>query len=376
VHIGIVNLTSGGLSGGYRKYLLELVPRLRAHPDVSAVTVFNPASLPGSQSAPDPDIRVWRAGASALRRELRSVSPDIVFFPTARSIDCGALPSLVMVRNMEPLAVPFAGNPWGVRARNLARRLAARRSCLRASRLIAVSNYVAEFLVSQWRIPASRVAVVYHGVEQSVADPPLDPVPAPLAELDPQQPWIFTAGSIRPARGLTDLLRAVPLVPEAAGPFTVVIAGKPDRGVERHYARLRDLAARQRRARVLWSGQLDANAMRWCLHHASSTVLTTRAEACPNIALEALAYGASLLAADNPPLPEFLLDTARYYRSGQPESLAAELTSLLSLDPQSRREVAERARQRARSFTWDATVAQTVRELHTALRNEARAIAS
>jgi glycosyltransferase involved in cell wall biosynthesis len=299
---------------------------------------------------------------------LHSLAPDIVFFPTARIADCAGLPTAVMVRNMEPLAAPFRDNPWSVRARNVARRLAARRSCERATRVIAVSRYVADFLTEHWSIPARQVGLVYHGVEQGSFEALRSNVPDALAGLDPTNRWLFTAGSIRPARGLSDLLLALPHIPNNFGPLTLVIAGSPDPGVERHYNWLRELAAAQHRVHVLWAGQLDSAAMRWCMGHADLTVLTTRAEACPNIALEALAHGALTLAADTPPLPEFLGDTAVYYKAGRPENLAVHVCSLLRTLPARREHAAERARARARAFTWDATVEQTVKELQTALR--------
>ena len=158
MHIAIVNLTSGGLSGGYRKYIRELVPRLRAHSAVSAVSVIYPPAFAGALSAEESSF-IWQ-GRNGLRDELRSLAPDIVFFPTARIADCAGLPTAVMVRNMEPLAAPFRDNPWSVRARNVARHFVARRSCERATRVIAVSNYVADYLTKRWSIPARQVGLV------------------------------------------------------------------------------------------------------------------------------------------------------------------------------------------------------------------------
>ena len=45
MRVALVNLTSGGLSGGSRKYLLELVPLLRAHRAVRDLHVFLPPSV-------------------------------------------------------------------------------------------------------------------------------------------------------------------------------------------------------------------------------------------------------------------------------------------------------------------------------------------
>jgi len=130
VKIAIVNLTSGGLSGGYLKYLVNLVPLLRQDPRVTKLDVFVPEGvlLPAHCGS----LRMWpkrdgAAGFPTLRGTLASLAPDVVFFPTARLVDCGAIPTVVMVRNMEPLLVPFGGNGWRESLRNLARARVAHR---------------------------------------------------------------------------------------------------------------------------------------------------------------------------------------------------------------------------------------------------------
>src|SRR5205085_10635944 len=137
--------------------------------------------------------------------ELARLAPDVVFFPTARLVDCGRVPTVVMVRNMEPLTVPFGGNSWRESLRNLVRARAARRACERATRVIAVSDFVRWFVTGRWGLPASRVGRVYHGV--TPPDPASEMVPPSLRSVNR---FVFTAGSIRPARGLEDLIRATP----------------------------------------------------------------------------------------------------------------------------------------------------------------------
>ena len=101
--VAMVHLTSGGFSGGYRKYAEMMTPMLRQHPDVGSVEVFVPQGAGADgESFRDP---------RDLRRQLAALMPDIIFIPTARWIDCGDIPTVVMVRNMEPLEFPSAANP-------------------------------------------------------------------------------------------------------------------------------------------------------------------------------------------------------------------------------------------------------------------------
>src|SRR5262245_46517428 len=105
MRIAVVNLTGGGFSGGYRKYLSRLMPLLAADPRVESLTVFVPkgAAVRIEQGI---DVRPLQG----VRGEIGVVKPDVVFVPTARYVDVGAIPVVNMVRNMAPRTVPVGGD--------------------------------------------------------------------------------------------------------------------------------------------------------------------------------------------------------------------------------------------------------------------------
>ena len=45
-----------------------------------------------------------------VKSKIRETALYVVFVPTARWIDCGQIPFVTMIRNMEPLSIPFGGN--------------------------------------------------------------------------------------------------------------------------------------------------------------------------------------------------------------------------------------------------------------------------
>src|SRR5262245_49473098 len=103
MRLAVVNLTSGGLSGGYAKYLHRLIPMLRADPRVKGLSVFMPPGIAWND-APGVDIATWprndaRGLYRRLRERVRALDPDVVFIPTARWLDFGGVPTVVMVRN-------------------------------------------------------------------------------------------------------------------------------------------------------------------------------------------------------------------------------------------------------------------------------------
>jgi glycosyltransferase involved in cell wall biosynthesis len=353
--IVLLTLTRGGVSGGYRKYLQRLLPLLREQPEIERVDHFAPPQLAAAGDLTWPQNDDLR-GFPELRKSVAALRPDVVFIPTGRVMRVGELPVVSMIRNMEPLEVPFGGNSFVEGVKNVARARLARRSALRADRVIAVSGHVRDFIVSHWGVPESRVAVVYHGVD---AADPAEPVRPPVLEAVGDAPFLFTAGSIRPARGLEDVVQALSSLPPDV---KLVIAGTVDRGAEHYHRAMRELAqTRGVASRIVWAGQLDRQAMTWCFRKAAFFVMTSRAEACPNAALEAMAEGAVSISTDHPPMPEFFADAALYYRERDGDALARRLAEGFSLSDNT--EWRQRARLRARAFTWDATARATVAEL-------------
>ena len=83
-------------------------------------------------------------------------------------------------------------------------------------------------------------------------------------------------------------------------------------------------------SQIAWTGHLNAAEMSWCYSHCRLFLMTSRVEACPNIALEAMSHGAFCLAADNPPLPEFFQEAALYYRPKCGEALAQTISAALA----------------------------------------------
>jgi glycosyltransferase involved in cell wall biosynthesis len=361
LNVALLTLTRGNVSGGYRKYLDRLVPLLRAQPEVGRIDLFAPPQMVG------PGVHTWSPndemfGFRELRRSVAALRPDVVFIPTGRVLRIDRLPVVTMIQNMEPLEVPFGGNSVAESAKNLARAAAARYAVIRSDRVIAISRHVRDFLVDRWLVADEKVGVVPHGIDSAAAEEL--PIPVGLEGIA-GTPFLFTAGSIRPARGLEDVIRALATLPAEV---RLVIAGSADRAGE-HYGRaMRSLAHHLGiESRVVWAGQLDRPSMSWCFRNAALFVMTSRAEACPNIVLEAMAEGAAAISTDHAPMPEFFADAALYYRERDAGHLAARLAGVLSSPESLRLALRQRGRERAAAFTWEDTARGTVSELQRAI---------
>ena len=365
----MVNLTTGGMSGGYLKYLRHLAPIFLKSPDVESATFYVHPDLIGNAGLKDLPLQTWPAGDhwsgySELKNSLLSSKTDVVFVPSARWMSAGIIPTVVMVRNMEPIEVPFGGNPILEMVKNVGRAREARAACRKAKRVIAVSHHVRDFIVSHWSLPAEKVGVVCHGVD---APFDTDEVPPMLKSLAAGNDFIFTAGSIRPARGLEDLIGALGILAKSGQRPQCVIAGGVDYGMDFYRKKLERLAVSLGvDKQVFWAGSLSPQQMSWCYRRCTLFVMTTRAEACPNTALEAMAHGCLSVVTDKAPLPEFFKSAALYYQAPHAPTLAARIQEALAADAAEQHRLRNTGLELAAKFQWSDTARRTLEELQLA----------
>jgi glycosyltransferase involved in cell wall biosynthesis len=371
MRVAIINLTGGGLSYGYLNYLSEMLPRMRSNARINQLYVYLPPGFSKyfAGMVPSEFLRQLDRGFQGrlqLRGDISRIAPDILFFPGNQWMNLGRIPSVSMVQSMLPMAMPFGGNGWFDIAKNFVRARLTKIACERATRVIAISHYVKEFLINHWHVAPSRIGMVYHGVNQPPASEAMRiPVGVPR---DWRGRFLFTAGSMHPYRALDDVIKAMAVLASQGVHPPLVIAG----GVELdptqlpYLQRMKKLAETLGVNQIAWVGHLDKAEMSWCYSNCRLFLMTSRVEACPNIALEAMSHGAFCLAADNPPLPEFFQDTALYYRPKSGEALAQVISQALTYSAEAAELLRLRARKRAGDFTWDKTMVSTMHELELA----------
>ena len=166
MRIAIINLTSGGLSGGYKKYLENIIPILSFQNHILNMyfppnsTITNLTHL-NNKFWPKYD---YITGYRWLKKDVQEFNPDIIFIPTARYLNFRFTPTIIMLHNMEPLIMPFSFSIFSS-LKNIIRYLLARNACKKATGIIAVSNFVKDFLMAQWEIPCDKINVIYHGID-------------------------------------------------------------------------------------------------------------------------------------------------------------------------------------------------------------------
>ena len=369
------------MSGGYKKYLCNVIPRMAKHDDVEAILCAMPNAIGASDWInPLPNVRLVECKPFRflfphrdveLLRELGRFFPDVIFVPVERSFRFKNVPVVNMIQNMEPFVTNSDGNPFGEKVKQWVQYVDGRRAIKNADWIIAISRFVSDFLVTQWKIQEERTGLAYHGIDvvknEDIKRPHVIP-----KEWNGQ--FLFTAGSIRPARGLEDLVLALKyLLLQGEKPVRLVIAGEFAHRMAGYQKKLKDSVQENNLSdRICWTGRLNEKEMAWCYQNCSAFVMTSRVESFGMIGGEAMSHGCSCISADNPCLPELFGNEAIFYPPKDAQALAEAIKTVLVWDDNQRKVMSEKAKKRAAEFSWDICAERTVRELSKATKAKFR----
>jgi glycosyltransferase involved in cell wall biosynthesis len=214
------------------------------------------------------------------------------------------------------------------------------RAASRADLIITVSEAARREVLDGLSLDATRVRVIYNGVDAPSA------VGSPAADT---QPYIMYVGSFEPRKNLPRLVRAYgQAVREGLQHDLVVIADPASgdtKGVQRELAAV-GLAGRVRFLHAVPEERL------WELYQqAELFVFPSLAEGFGLPPLEAMAAGTPVIASDIPALREVLGDAACFVDPHSEESLATAILQLAN-NPARRAQLAKLGGTQARGYTW------------------------
>ena len=297
-----------------------------------------------------------------LRKVCTSVDAQVLFVPNQVSTPVSGVRSVLMLRNMEPFG---AGDyPYSLRGRvrNLALSWLTPRCLRRAKRVIAVSDYVADFAASELGVARDRVCAIPHG-----RDPGFSP-DAGLSDVDAlrrhgvREPYLLICGSLLPYRRVEDAIQALVLARERLERIPdLVVAGTSD---QRRYIESLQESARQAGLsdHVRLIGQVTRADMAPLYRRALMVIMSTEIEACPNVAIEAMSSGCPVVSSDIPALRAILADAAIYYSRRDSSRLADAICSVVT-SPELRAKLGAASLRRSKAFDWDVAARETYRAL-------------
>lgn len=161
-------------------------------------------------------------------------------------------------------------------------------------------------------------------------------------------PYLLYVGALKRHKNVEGLVRAYALLPQGLrNQFQLVLAGKEDDAAPAIRKLIQDLKLTQR---VEVTGLVSDDQLRALYAAATAFALVSLNEGFGLPALEAMAYGVPVVASNISSLPEVVGDAGILVDPLSDRSIAVGLQQLLD-DPGLRRELGQRGRQRARTFS-------------------------
>ncbi|MDQ2649447.1 MAG: glycosyltransferase family 4 protein, partial [Actinomycetota bacterium] len=217
----------------------------------------------------------------------------------------------------------------------------------RAERVIVPSQFVATTLRQHTAVDPARVTVVPHGVD-------VHPAPTPAAELraryDLRDPVVYYPAITYPHKDHATLVEAFTQVVRHHPDATLVLSGGQGSS-EAELAAQIDRAGL--RARVRRVGRVPAADVAGLYRAAAVVAIPSTYEGFGLPAVEAMAYGAPVVAAATTALPEVVGDAGVLVPAREPDAWARALVDLLGDDAR-RVALAAAGAERAQRFSWTA----------------------
>lgn len=303
--IVMVSANAFPVMGGVETHVNEVAPRVaQAGFDVTILTTDRGGHLAKHErlnGVPAQRVRAWPAGkdwyiAPGIARAISRGGWDLVHCQGYHTF-VPPLAMLAAARARIPYVLTFhsGGHPSTTRTRlrGLQRR-ATRPLLARARKLIAVSQFEAEFFSRELRMPRDRFVTIANG---AAMDQPVEPV-----HIDEARPVIVSAGRLERYKGHHRLIEALPfLLRDVPGARLRII------GAGQYETELRRLASESVAADRIEIGSIDPvdrQGMARALAGASLVALLSEYEANPVAVMEALALGRRVLVADTSGLSE------------------------------------------------------------------------
>ncbi len=344
-----------GQPTGTERYAIELLAAMAdLDPPDDIHVYFNSEIAPlgvryPGVGKPIPSPRFWTLRSLAL--EMRRNPPDLLFVPS-HVIPPAHPSSVVTVHDLGYLVEPGCHEPLHRKQLEWTTRW----NCHAATAIIAVSDATRHDLIQRLGVPPDTIHVIHHGVSPEFR--PVTPEIIARIRTDYSLPerFILAVGSLHPRKNLVRLIQAFERIAPELPDLALVLSGAAG-------WRADEILERARRSpfssRIFYTGYVRNGDLPGLYSAASVTAFVSLYEGFGLPALESMACGTPVVAANRSALPEICGDAALLANPIDPESISDALHCALE-DSQRRQRMIEGGITRAASFTWQSSALQTL----------------
>jgi glycosyltransferase involved in cell wall biosynthesis len=231
----------------------------------------------------------------------------------------------------------------------------------RASRVLTVSETSKRDILKYFRVPASKIDVIYNAIDERLGEAPTAAETAQVRErYQLNDPFVLYAGNIKPHKNLERLIEAFNTL-RRGGLENVKLLIIGDEISK--YATLRRAVHRHKlHKHVRFFGFVSDKTLASLYRLASVFVFPSLYEGFGLPPLEAMAAGTPVITSNVSSLPEVVGDAAILIDPYEPDEIAAAMRRVLT-EPGLREDLRDRGLARVKHFSWDRSV-RRVREIY------------
>jgi len=211
---------------------------------------------------------------------------------------------------------------------------------VRATALVAVSEFSAREAERVLGLPPASITVAYEGVS---------PVPVAKLQRQPENPYVLFVGEFDPRKGHAEAFDVISRLGRRGYPHTLKVVGRIAPWIE---TELRGLVARSGEPnRIELAGFISEEDMAAAYQGATALLVTSRAEGFGLPAVEAMAGGTPVVAFANSATAEVVDGGGVLVADGDVAAITEAVAALID-DAELRKRLSEKGRNRAADFDW------------------------
>ncbi len=232
-------------------------------------------------------------------------------------------------------------------------------SVKKAKNIIFISDKARKELSYYYKLQKDNTSLIYHG-RSELFKPDLDS--RRLMEIKQKyglDEFILYVSNIYKYKNFLELIHAFSLIKEQVNAgLKLALVGKSfdDQYTESLKALVKE---KKMEDRVIFFGHVPNEELPYFYMLCQLFVYPSTCENCPNILIEAMACGASILSSNIEPMPEICQDAAMYFDPFNPKDIAEKIKAVLSNDGLLEK-LKQNSIRRANCFSWEETAKKTL----------------
>ncbi len=309
---------------------------------------------------PIPGPRFWTLRSLTL--EMRRDPPDLLFVPS-HVIPPVHPAAVVTIHDLGYLVEPGSHEP--VHRKQL--EWTTRWNCRAATGIVAVSHSTRTDLIERLGVSPEKIRIIHHGVSPAYRPVPFEESERVRHAYGLPDRFVLAVGTIHPRKNLVRLIQAFEHIAATDRDIALVLSGNPGWRADEVLDRARRSPFADRIHHIGYVLDRDLPAL---YSAAAATAFISLYEGFGLPALESMACGTPVVAANRSALPEACGDAAVLVDPFDSQAIADGVHRILN-DDRLRQALIDSGRQRAKSFTWENCAYETLAFLR-AIRDNSR----